>query len=412
MDKKQELVRYLAGKGIIGADAEAEIALMAQRISDADVATFGLSTDLDKAYRVMQVETGASVVPAPTATSSELTVKPVDEMTAAQKAHIADVIAKQTVREQVSGNTTIEALVLDRPAPSAIITAGQKGVINEASFQKIKDKIDKGVYVVLPDDGTEVEDPAKRVASTTNFNKILEALNGDKQLEIHIGPMSTKPLGYVVTKGSATGAGTQSEQMTREKFLNFLVLDASGYIQSVEGKPGASIKYVEPKEVQTAKGPKTVAGHTIVVDLNKKEAIESSAYVISRTVTDEITEQACKSELAFRVKVWKEDNNGNPITSDPEDFTKRLIRVSLKAQLPTTVRAAEYVEEFGTGNKESNSDLKNPPTQAQLKKISEAHIKAINCLQRQAAADVVLKKQIGEKLAAFESQASAPKSIM
>ena len=224
--------------------------------------------------------------------------------------------------------------------------------------------------------------------------------------------MSTKPLGYVVTKGSATGAGTQSEQMTREKFLNFLVLDASGYIQSVEGKPGASIKYVEPKEVQTAKGPKTVAGHTIVVDLNKKEAIESSAYVISRTVTDEITEQACKSELAFRVKVWKEDNNGNPITSDPEDFTKRLIRVSLKAQLPTTVRAAEYVEEFGTGNKESNSDLKNPPTQAQLKKISEAHIKAINCLQRQAAADVVLKKQIGEKLAAFESQASAPKSIM
>lgn len=411
--KKAALISYLASKGIIGADAEAEIASMAKSVSDVDIAELGLVDDIDKAYRAMEVMNGTANRPAPTATEGvPAQIKPVDEMTTSQKAHISDVLAKQVTREQVSSNTSIDALVFDRPAPSEIIAAGSKGVINETSFAKIKEKIDKGIYVVCPDDGAEVTDVEKRVASQTNYNKILEAWNGDKMLDIHIGPMSTKPIGYIITKGSATGAGSASEQMKRERFLNFLVLDASGYIQATDGKPGAQIKYVEPKSIQTAKGPKTVDGHTIVVDKNKKEAIEAKAYVVSRKVTNELAEQACKSELAFRVKAYPVNSDGTPDTSDETAFTKKLIRVSLKASLPTTVRAAEYVEEFGTGERESNSDFKNPPTQEQLRKISEAHIKAINCLQRQANTDTLLKRQLGDKLKAFETTSAAPTAVM
>ena len=405
MDKKKALITYLAGQGIVmPQDQEAEIAKMAAQVSNADVANLGLTTDVDKAYRVMEVLTGAGSNAPATQTQSGAIAKPADEMTDAQRNQIYKVLTSQSSREAITGNTSIEALVLDRPAPASIIKEGSTGTINMKSWENIAKKIADGDYVVCEDDGADV-DADKRIASTTNYNAIVKAVANNEQLPIHIGNLSTKPIGYIVVKGSATGAGTEKVQMKRENFLRFLVLEGAGYIQASEGKPGAQIKYVEPKSVETAKGPETKPGHTVIVDKNKKEAIEANAYVISRVVTSEVTEQACKSELAFRVIDKTKTGNG----TDP---VKKVIRVSLKAPLPVTQRDVAYVEEFGTGERESNSDFKNPPTQAQLEKIANAHIKAINAFQRDAKKDVFLQKEIGSKLEAFEVAGTSPKAVL
>lgn len=400
---KSELVSYLAGtEGAISPeDIDAGIKRLASSVSDADVATLGLDTEVKKAYRAYQVMTGAGKAsPATTQPTTPSTLPA--EFSAAQKRAASQTLAAQTERNAITANSSIENYILDRPAPTDYIKEGTMGTINVQSWKNFQDKVEKGDYVICEDDGADV-DADKRVASKTNYAKICAAVESGEQLEVYRGDLNMRPLGYEVKVGTPVGESSAVKQMTREQLIQFLVLEAAGYILAQPGKPGAVIKYVEPKDTMDANGVAVrKEGHTALVDKNKAETREAHNYKISRDITDEVVATPCKSVL--RIKYY--DKNKTKDGVEPRVLTKR---VSLSAPLPVLKRNVAYYEVFGKGERESNKDFKEAPSKEALKKIAEAHSKAILAAKREAdtTEDGVLAAKLNEKLAAFATTQSA-----
>lgn len=404
LNKKSQLATWLVkNKGIIVPEQQdTEIVKMAAQCPVATATEKGLVDDVDKAYEVMLIQTGAGSVD-PTATSAPAVTSPVSAISAAESLQISKtLLAQQQDRAGVSANTTIEMLILDRPAPSEIIPAGTKGVIVEKGWKSFLAKIEgpNPEYKVLPDDGEEI-DAAKRIASTTNFNTLKAAFEASTAVDVYVGGLNKKPIGYMVNKGTAVGAGSSPVQMTREQLEQFLVMDTAGYVIASETKPGAKLRYVKGRPDPSKPGQST-AGKTILADANKKAAIEAGSYDVSREKTTEVETTTCKSALQIRVEViGKTLSDG--VT--PKTVTKRI---SLKADLPTLDRKPVYVDVFGTGIRETNSDLQEIPTGEQAKKISEAQRNAIAALRQKASDPAMLSDlaEIADKLAAFDTQAT------
>lgn len=401
-EKGKKLTTYIAStKGVINpADVQAEVSKMAAQCPQATAEEKGLVTDVEKAYEVMLITTGAQV---PTATTA-VTTAPTAEMSAAAAQQIGRTLAaQQSERSAVTANTRCSKLVIDRPDPKEVITAGTKGEIKATSWNKLKEKIASGEYEVLPDDDDSVEE-SKRIKSQTNFKALDAAFASKSQVDVYIGNMNMKAIGVIMSKGSKTATGSVAEQQTLEHAKDFITLEGAGYVMASEKEPGLRLRYMKPKDSKTEVG-KRIPGRTVLVITNKKATIESGNYVVSREVTPEVTAQSAKSALQFRVR------HNNETLAD--GITKKVVtmRASLTASLPVLARKAEFTKEFGTGVRESNGDLINPPTEQQVQKINEAQLQAIQELRSKAASatDWSEMTRLEEKLKAFEGpQTAAP----
>lgn len=400
--KRADLARYLVAKdGIVNpTDQDKEIEKMAKQCPEATAKEKGLVTVVDKAFETMNILNGTQEPmnkPNPTEVTNPVATQPAATVSSAEELNIAKTLAAQNQqRSSVSTSTTIEQLVLDRPAPKDIIPAGTQGLMVEKSWNNILNKIKEGKYTVKADDGEEI-DSDKRIPSTTNFNLLKEAFEAKKPVDIMVGDLNTKPIGYIVKKGSVSGSSQQPVQMTREDLERFVVLETAGYVLASDTKPGAKLRYVKAKQNPNNPGVIT-SGKTILADANKKAAIENGSYVISREKTKTVESTNCKSALAFRVIV-----NGETLADGTTPKT-RTIRATLKADLPTLVRKQDFVDCFGTGERDTNAHLLVPPTDKQAQDISIAQRKAIETLRRKAkdpdqAGSVVM---LADQLAAFD----------
>lgn len=397
--KRAELANYLVrSKGLVNpVEQDEEIKRMAAQCPEATASEKGLTTDIAKAFEVMNITTGANV--APTATQAPVAaVQPINAVTAAEELSITKALASQ--REQraaVSGNSAIDMLLLDRPAPEDIIPAGTKGTIVKTSWENLMKKIDSGEYTVRPDDGEDVE-AEKRVASTTNFNQLKAAFESNSEVEVYIGKLSTRPIGYIVRKGSVTGTADKTEQMTRDNLEKFLIVDTAGYILASESKPGVKLKYIKAK-ADTKNIGKVKPGRTILADANKKRAIEAGSYDITRQKTTDTIATSCKSKLNFKVTVK------DKFMKDGVTPLVRTVRVTLTAVLPVLERKEKYLDVFGTGERESNDDLTQVPTGDMAAKINNAQMKAIAILRQKQndPASISELADIADKLKAFDT---------
>lgn len=411
---QQEMQRFVSNyvvtnKGVFQPDeVAAEITKLANMCPEATAKDKGLTTELEKAYETIMIQQGggAEGAPAVTETKAEVTTTPTSMISVEEQTHIAKTLmAQREARSITSTTTSIEKLVLDRPDPASYIKEGTKGMISQKSFANILKKLEDGVYQLCPDDGENVE-ADKRIASTTNFNALKAAYESGTPVDVRIGNLSTKAIGYIVRKGNTNGTDTTPVQMTRESLERFVIMETDGFIMASDGKPGAKLRYVNGKADATDIGA-AKKGYTTIADTNKKEAIEKGSYVVSKAAQGEEKEQTCKSELAFKVvdtQKTKKNSNENIV---------RTIRVSVTAVLPTLVRLPEYLDVFGTGERESNADLKQKPTGDMAKNITEAQINAIAELRQKSMVPTSMRDfdDIADKLAAFDVKSSAPSNV-
>lgn len=406
-NKRAELAEWLVkNKGYINPEKqEEELQKMAAQCPEATAQEKGLVDYVDKAYEVMLIMTQQT---APTVRQAAVPTTPVSGVTAAEELAIANTLMQQqATRNAVSANSSIESLVFDRPDPSTYIAAGTTGLIVEKSWKNFMDKITNGTYTVMPDDGEDVE-ASKRILSTTNFEKLKAAQAAGQPVQIHIGGLTTRPIGYISNVGSNTGAANTPRQMTRAMMEQFVVMDTAGYILASDTKPGVKLRFVSGKADPSQPGKRS-PGKTILADTNKKAAVEAGSYVISKEPTAEKQTTTCKAVDCIRVKV------AGKFMKDGITPQVRTIRMSVKADLPVLVRKPEFIDVFGTGERNSNADLTEIPTGDQAKKISEAQRNAIAMLRQKAQdpAAVVELADISDKLAAFDVKpAQSPAAVM
>jgi hypothetical protein len=387
--KKAEISKHLVTKGIITpADVDAEISKMAAQLAPATATEKGLTTDVDKAYEVMLIKNGTSN---PTETT-QVAVQPTASISAQEQLQInKTLIAQQKDRAAVSANSSIEQLVLDRPAPADHIPAGTKGIISPEAFKKIMEAYgDK----VLPDDD--------ECASTTNFNTLKAAAEAGTPVDVYIGKMSTKAIGYIVNKGTAIGSSNAPVQMLRDDMEMFLILDTAGFILASDTKPGVKLRYIKGRPDPSKPGH-TIPAKTVLADANKKNAMEAGSYVISREVTSEMKETGCKSALCFKIDTGKAKANG-------QGNIIRTIRVTVKANIPVLARKSTFVDVFGTGEKVSNANLENIPEGKAAENITKAQQLAIANLRAKTTdpAEYASVAVYADKLKAFDGASAAP----
>ena len=386
-EKKAVIAQYLVGEGVMSKDeVEQHITMYAGQCPEATAAEKGLTTDIDKAYEVVLIKKGASGAPVDPAKTEAITTQPTETISAAEKQAISTTLFNQkSDRTAVSVNSSVESLVLDRPDPHDWIPAGTKGVIEEKVWANIEKKW-----------GDKVVDDDEKTPSRTNYNTLKAAAEAHTAVDVYIGNLNTKAIGYIAMLGSATGTDRTPKQMTREDMMNFLALDAAGFILSSETKPGVRVRLIKQRNDPRKPGH-VIPARTVLTDANKKAAIEAKSFQISREVTPEMKEVGLKSALAFKVDTGKMKKNGaGPIY--------RTVRVTVKATIPTLARKAEFVDVFGTGVPQSNADLSNIPDGKVAKNISAAQQYAIANLRAKMAqpdsfSDVA---PLADKLKAFD----------
>lgn len=407
--KLAELKNFIVKtKGIINpTEQNDEIALMAANCPKATAEEKGLTTDVDKAYETMLIMQGTAVNPTLTQTPA-VSTQPAPMISAQEELQISKTLLQQDAdRRAVSANSSVDMLVFDRPAPSEYIKPGTTGMIVEKGWNNLMEKIKDGTYTVMPDDDDSVE-ADKRIASTTNFNTLKAAFESKTPVEVYIGNLVTKAIGYVIKKGTVTGTAATPERMRKERAEQFVVMETSGYILAGDTKPGLKLRYIKGK-VDASNPGKSTQGKTVLADANKKAAIEAGSYVVSREVTSETADSTCKSALQFRVTVK------GKFMKDGVTPQTRTIRVSLKSALPVLTRKPEFIDEFGTGEREANGDLLEVPTGDQAAKINDAQRHAIAQLRQKAndPAKVGELAGIEDKLKAFDVPVSqAPSAVM
>lgn len=399
-EQKSQLVSYLIGKGFILPDQqEAEIKKLAATVPEATVAEKNLDNDEAKAYEAMLILTGAQGGAPATQKTQNAADKtaPVSGVSAAEQMNITKKLsAQQATRELVSKNTTIQGYIFDRPAPSEVIKAGTKGEIVAKSFQALKKKVDEGKLIVCPDDD-ETVDASKRIASATNWDTLCKAFDAKQPVDVYVGELSTKPIGYTIIKGSANGKTGQAEQITRDDLMTFIALDTLGYVQATDRTPGVKLKMITVAD-KTPGAPRKYK--TVMSDHNKKAAIESGSYQISREVIEETQTVTCKSALQVRFE--------DPTTKAADGVSNKKVtkRISVSAVVNKTQRKAEFVDVFKSGDAAAQQALIEPPTAEAQQKILAAQAQYIAQVRMSAGDPNSRLQQVyaanADKLAAFD----------
>lgn len=375
MDKRTELTKYISTtKGIIDpAAVEAEIAKMAALCPPAQAQEQGATTDVDKAYITMTIETKSVPATAAAGNVSAVATAPVIEMSMQEAAMIKRNLASQGQnRVAVSERSSIDAIVVDRPAPVDVIPANTTAVIAKEAWEKIEAKLNAADgYTVLPDDGEDV--PAdKRIASTSNFNELKAAAANGTPVAVHVGAQSTRPMGYLVKKGTVTGQDQTPEYMTRDELLNWVTMATAGYIVAKENASGVMLRKV--KGGMDAKTHQKKLDRVVLADKNKSAA----PVEISREVTANKVPATLKSELCFRVQ-YKNKFLKNGVTPKTG-----IVRVSLKSEVFETARKNQYIDKFGDGKKADNKNFYKAPDEKQQEKINDAIALQISTMQAKA----------------------------
>lgn len=363
MDKRTELTKYISvSKGIIDPAAiDAEIAKMAALCPPAQAQEQGATDDVDKAYITMSIETKSVPATQPAGNVSAIATAPVVEMSMEESARIKRTLVSQgNNRVAVSESSSIDAIVLDRPAPAEIIPQGTTAVISKEAWDKIQAKLNApDGYTVLPDDGEEI-DADKRIASTSNFEKLKAAAAAGTPVDVYVGTQSTRPIGYLVKKGTVTGQDQTPEYMTRDELLNWVAAATAGYIVAKENASGVLLRKV--KGGMDAKTHQKKADRVVLADKHKSAA----PMEVSREVTTEKIPATLKSALCFRVQ-YK-----NKFLKDGVTPKTGVVRVSLKSEVFKAERKTKYIDKFGTGEKNNNKDFLAAPDEKQQEKINEA----------------------------------------
>lgn len=364
MDKRTEISQWLAkNKGIVDpAAVDAEIAKMAAMAPAAQVTEQGASTDVDKAYITMTIQSQGAVAPTGSASPAVSSTQPVASMTAAEELRLKKTLyTSQTDRMQVSENTTIEAIIVDRPAPSAVIPAGSKGVIAADTWEKFLEKMNSADgFIVLPDD-----DPAKLkegqtpIASTTNFEKIKAAAAAGTPLDVYVGEQNRRAIGYQVKQGTTTGQEQTPVFMNRDHLLAWMTTATLGYTHKDDNKASVIMRKVKGR-TNVATG-KTTSDHVVLADKGAKEA----DIIISRDVQTEKEAKTLKTALNFRIQ-YK-----NKTLADGLTPKTGIMRLSLKGvEVFKTSRKPELQEEFGSTDKTGGFDGSSVPDANQLDKLT------------------------------------------
>lgn len=363
MDKRTELTKYISvSKGIIDPAAiDAEIAKMAALCPPAQAQNQGATDDIDKAYITMLIDTKSVPATQPAGNVSAIATAPVVEMSMEESARIKRTLVSQgNDRVAVSERSSIDAIVLDRPAPAEVIPQGTTAVISQEAWDKIQAKLNApDGYEVLPDDGEDI-DADKRIASTSNYEKLKAAVAAGTAVDVYVGSQSTRPIGYLVKKGTVTGQDQTPEYMTRDELLNWVAAATAGYIVAKENASGVMLRKV--KGGMDAKTHLKKADRVVLADKHKSAA----PMEVSREVTTEKIPATLKSALCFRVR-YK-----NKFLKDGVTPKTGIVRVSLKSEVFKTSRKTKYIDKFGTGDKANNKDFLVAPDEKQQEKINEA----------------------------------------
>ena len=392
-EKKQKLASYLVSKGIFDpAQIDAEIAKMAETYPAAKAAEEGLTSNVEKAYAALTVSEGA-----PTGTTAAST-QPTATLSSEDKSFINSKLREESkVREVTTRSTSISKLLFSKPAPDTYFNAQTKGTINVEAFEKIVEKVNKGEYEVLPD-----TDDFK---SQTNYNTLVAASKNAEgtPLAVHIGKMAGRPVGYIVSTIDTTSNGAKTVQMTRDEFEKFLILQTNGYVLAgTESDPGAALRYLDPKT--TANGTQ-IEARTVVVDKNRKSAIESGKFDITQQAGKGTKSGSAKSEISFQVYVnangaRKLKANGDPVV--------RTIRATLKVSVPEFEVKPAYTEKFEV---KVNSNWTEAPNAKQMQAIRDAQVKAIGEMAakfNQGSADIALDAYADDIAKFIKPAAQAP----
>lgn len=397
MNKKDQLVNYLASQGIFeAADVDKEIQKMAEQCPTATAAEKGLTDVVDKAYETMMIRQGGK--PSVTDSTSAGGTAPVPAVTNAQVASITKTLLAQTNdRAATSQSTTIDSYIFDKPAPDEVIPAGTQGILTEKGWTNFIAKIESGEYTVCPDDDESV-DEAKRIASTTNFNALKAAYESKTPVDVYIGQRGTKPIGYNVRRGNTSGTAAQPEQMTREELKNFVILHTAGYILRDGNGPAVTLKSIAAKNDNATPGA-TQPSRTVLSDVNKKAAIENGMFEVARQVTPEMKDTSQKAALKVRVFVNGKTNNDGT----PKKLTKTF---SVTASTHATELKAAYVDKFSSADKGDN--LATVPDKNKLAKLQLLQANAIAELRNKASdpEGMIQLQAYAEDLAKFDTAAS------
>lgn len=396
-EMKKALAQYAFAQGYVAPDdTEKFIDRLAESCPAAIATEKGLTDRLSKAYEAMQIENGKATIDVRSAAPA--TAMPAASVTAEEAQAIRSKLADDYQNlVTVSQNTSILKVVLDNVSPSDVIAQGTKGLISEKSWKSIMEKYaDK----VMDDDPADAPNP---VASRTNFNALKQAFDGNTPVEVHIGKPSNRVVAVSIKTPASTGSGAAVQTMNMQELENFVTLETAGYVLATETTPGAKLRYI--KETTDSRNPGAIRPARSVLALTRKaQAIEAGNVDVSRTVTNEVKENAaCKSELCFRI------DTGKAKTKGPGNIT-RLIRVTVNAPVKGTTRKPEYVEALGNvGSTKGAGDLLTIPSKKDMEKINKAQVTNIAALRNKIMSgdDVAAQAKYGDALKAFGVQ-SAP----
>lgn len=404
MSKKEQLDQYLLQKGILdAATMDAEIKKMAEQCPAATATEKGLTTDIDKAFETYLIMSGNASTPASPTQAMAAMSQPTNAATAAERAAVGKQVL-DTFQDKIAVgvNSRINLYLLGRPAPATYIPEGTQGVINAESWKtSIQEKIDKGIYRVL-DDTTE---DGKVIKSKSNYEALKQAMENGTPVAVHIGQLGTRPVGYILALGTATGTGSEAQVVSRQEAQQILTWKTNGYLGEAQGA-ALRLKTVTSRADKNNPG-KSQTMKTVMVDVNKKMKIESGGYETIRIPSETKKTMTLKSELSFKV----EDTSK---TTGAQKHPTRVIRASVSVEVPTLVLVDKYQEKF----QKTKADLSVPPTSAEdMVHMSEIIASArLEATSSENARQVLLlnpqfKDEVAQMQAAMQTQAPAGAAI-
>lgn len=357
MNKKELVDQYLLQQGFIQeADIAREVKKLADQCPPATAAEKGLTTDYDKAYETYMIITKQqSTADAPAgAMNPAITMaavsQPTSTATAAETAAVSQAVLNSFQEKLTAGmNSKIDIYLLGRPDPSTYIPEGTSGVIIADAWNKtIQSKIDNGTYRVL-DDYTK---DGKLIKSKSNYDTLKAAVENGTPMAVHIGPLGTRPVGYILNLGATGADGSSVQVVTRQEAQQILTWKVNGYLGEENGA-ALRLKTVASRTDKNNPG-RAQAMKTVMVDVNKKSKIEAGAYESVREVSDTRKPMTLKTELSFKVE------DTSKLTGAQKHPT-RVIRASVKVELPTLKMVDKYADKFT----KKSADLSIPPTSAE-----------------------------------------------
>ncbi len=351
MGKREELEQYWLMQGVLDKDEiQKRIEQMANNVPEATAKEKGLVTVDDRAYETLCIMKGNQSVPAAPTQTVQTVSAPTSTATVAETAAVRMQV-QDSFNEKISVgvNSAIVMYLLGRPDPHTYIAEGTQGIIDEAGWNKsIQAKIDSGQYKVM-DDYTE---DGQLVKSKSNYEALKTAMQNGTPVNVHIGGLGTRPVGYILKVGSAAGAGGTDEVYSRQEAQQLLTWKTNGYL----GEAGGAAIRLKTVAMRTDKNNpgRSSAMKTVMVDVNKKSKLDAGAYEAIREPSSTKKTMTLKSELSFKV----EDTTK---MTGAQKHPTRVIRASVKCEVITLQFVPKYEKKFQKAKK----DLSLPPTSEQ-----------------------------------------------